>query len=92
MGLWKFKDKISAEELSKIANKWAAEDPNYLQLYIRRVSKDQRGIGFTYKIPEGKDAEKVHKEYFEQTSDFLKRLFGNDLVGWDLATTVWAVK
>lgn len=92
MGLWKFSDKISKEELSEVANKWAAEDPNYLQLYIRKVSKDQNGIGFTYQIPEDKDGKIAQEEYLHTASDFLKRKFGNDLVGWDIATPVWVIK
>jgi hypothetical protein len=92
MGLWKFSDHISIEDLGQVAITWAAEDPNYLQLYIRKVSKDQRGIGFTYQIPEGRDAKTTHEEYFERTSDYLKRRFGNTLVGWDIGATVWVVK
>ena len=92
MGLWKFSDKISKEELSKVANKWAAEDPNYLQPYIRKVSKDQNGIGFTYQFSEDKDGKIAQEEYLHDASDSLKRKFGNDLVGWDIATPVWVIK
>lgn len=92
MGLWKFNDKISTDKLEEIAKKWAAEDPNYLQLYIRKVAKDQRGIGFTYEIPKGEDPETAHAEYFERNSDYLKRCFGNGLVGWDISTTVYVIK
>lgn len=92
MGLWKFSDKISIERLGEVANKWAAEDPNHLQLYIRKVAKDQTGIGFTYQVPEGKDLKIAHTEYFNTTSDYLKRSFGNDLVGWDITSGVWVIK
>ena len=92
MGLWKFRDAIPSEKLAEIANKWAAEDPRYLQLYIRKVSKDQRGIGFTYEIPKGQDPMSAQEDYFESTSDYLRRCFGNDLAGWDLATTVYVIK
>ncbi len=92
MGLWKFSDKISKEELGKVAEKWAAEDPNYLQLYLRKVSKNQMGIGFTYKLDDTKDGKKAHEEYFDKTSDFLKRSFGNDSAGWDMGSPVWIVK
>jgi len=93
MGLWKFSAKISREDLSKQAEKWA-EDPSYLQLYVRKVSKDQNGIGFTYQlsVPEGSDSKEAHDEYFAKTSDYLKRNFGNDLVGWDIATPVLVIK
>lgn len=91
MGLWKFSDKISNEELGKVAEKWASEDPNYLQLYLRKVSKNQMGIGFTYDLGDA-DTIKAHDEYFDRTTDFLKRKFGNDLAGWDMGSSVWVIK
>lgn len=92
MGLWKFSQKIPTKDLGEIAQKWAAEDQNYLQLYIRQVSKDQMGIGFTYQLPVGEDTKLGHDRYFDATTDFLKRTFGNDLVGWDISSTAWVVK
>ncbi|TSC91753.1 MAG: hypothetical protein CEN90_217 [Parcubacteria group bacterium Licking1014_17] len=92
MGLWKFNDKISIEQLEEVAKKWAAEDPKYLQLYIRRVSKNQFGIGFTYDISDRESKENQLAEYMDPVSDSLKRQFGNDLVGWDIASPVWIVK
>ncbi len=91
MGLWKFRDCISLEQLSELAQRWA-EDARYLQLYIRRASKDQRAIGFTYEIQPGEDVESVQRSYFERTSEALRRSFGNDLTGWDLAATVVVIK
>ena len=91
-GLWKFSDKISTKDLGEIAEMWAKEDPNYIQIYIRRVSKDQMGIGFTYKLAEDKDNSDSYDEYFNKTTDFLKRKFGNDLAGWDLSSTTWVIK
>ena len=90
MGLWKFSDKISQKDLGEIAEKWA-EDPKYLQLYIRKVSKDQNGIGFTYDLGTDKNDE-AYKAYHDKTTDFLKRKFGNDLAGWDLGSAVWVIK
>lgn len=92
MGMWKFNDKISIKELTEVAKRWATEDPDYLQLYVRKCSKDQYGVGFTYKLKEEKSGSGQHDEYFRQTSDFLKRKFGNDLVGWDLGSPVWIIK
>jgi hypothetical protein len=91
MGLWKFNDRVSTKTLNEVAEKWAAEDPNYLQLYIRKVSKDQMGIGFTYNVPEDKNGKVAMDEYMDRTSDYLKRNFGNDLVGWDIASPVYYV-
>ena len=92
MGLWKFSDKITIERLGEVAQQWADDDPHYLQLYIRRASKDQRAIGFTYEIFDGTDPRDAQDAYFEKTSDFLKRQFGNDLAGWDIAATIHLVK
>lgn len=92
MGLWKFSDKISTKDLGEVAQKWAAEDSNYLQLYIRKVSKDQMGIGFTYTLPNLKDSQEEYEDYKNKYSDSLKRMFGNDLVGWDFGSKVWVIK
>jgi len=92
MGLWKFSSKVPKEDLVKMAEKWVVEDPGYLQLYVRKVSKDQNGIGFTYELPEGVDRKAAHDAYFERVSDCLKRNFGNDLAGWDISSPVVAVK
>ena len=92
MGLWKFSDKISTEQLEEVAKKWAAEDPKYLQLYVRKCSKDQFGIGFTYDISDLESKERQNAQYMNPVSDSLKRQFGNDLVGWDVASPIWIVK
>jgi hypothetical protein len=91
MGLWKFRDRVTPEQLCAFAEQ-LAEDSRYTQLYVRKVSKDQHGIGFTYLLPEEEANEEGHNAYFERTSDILKRTFGNDLVGWDMANPVWIVK
>ena len=92
MGLWKFSDRISVAELEEVTKKWATEDPRYLQLYIRKCSKDQYGIGFTYKLDGESEKDRMHNEYMNPVSDLLKRQFGNDLVGWDISNPVWIIK
>lgn len=91
MGLWKFSDKVPVDDLVALAQEWAKEDEKYLQLYVRKVSKDQYGIGFTYDA-QGHDLKKFHDEYFYRVSDVLKRKFGNDLAGWDIASGVRVIK
>lgn len=88
MGIWKFHERVGNKELLNLANDWAKDD-NYVQLYIRKVSKDQLGIGFAYKSDGTK---KAYDKYFDETSDMLKRNFGNDLVGWDIASSAQLVK
>jgi hypothetical protein len=87
MGLWKFSDKISMEELVSLATEWASDD-NYVSLYVRGTSKDQNGIGFAYKT----NTKQEYDAYFDRTSDMLKRKFGNDLVGWDVGFEATPVK
>jgi len=88
MGIWKFNQKVGNKDLLEIANEWAKDD-KYVQLYIRKVSKDQYGIGFAYESDGTKEAQ---ESYNFTTSDFLKRKFGNDLAGWDIASPVQLIK
>jgi hypothetical protein len=88
MGLWKFDERVGEKELIEVAEEWAKND-NYELLYIRKVSKDQSGIGFSYKSDGTKEA---HDKYFHEASDMLKRKFGNDLVGWDISSTATLIK
>lgn len=88
MGLWKFHERVEHKDLIEVSDEWAKED-NYKLLYIRSVSKDQNGIGFAYKADGSK---KAYNEYFDKTSDYLKRKFGNDLVGWDISSSATTIK
>lgn len=92
MGIWKFSDKIPVQDIVKLAQNWAEEDKSYLQLYVRKVSKDQHGIGFTYDAKGQKDLKKFHEEYIYKVSDVLRRQFGNDLAGWDIASNPHIIK
>ncbi|HZZ99446.1 MAG TPA: hypothetical protein VFK07_01920 [Candidatus Paceibacterota bacterium] len=74
----------------EVAKKWA-EDPKYLQLYIRKCSKDQHGIGFMYEYSHP-PVQGQHAEYMDPVSDALKRQFGNNLVGWDVGSPTWVIK
>lgn len=94
VGIWKFHERVPLDQLTAVAEKWA-EDDCYQQLYIRKVSKDQYGIGFTYQAAgtvTDEVAQRVHDDYRERTSDQLRRSFGNDLVGWDISSPAWIVK
>lgn len=88
MGLWKFHERVGEKDLIEVAKEWA-EDEKYLQLYIRKVSKDQNGIGFAYLSDGSREA---HREYFDKYSDGLKRKFGNDFAGWDISSTSTLIK
>ena len=88
MGLWKFNEKVSHSELVSVADEWAKDD-NYILLSIRAVSRDQHGIGFAYTY---EDKENGYQKYFHDTSDALKRRFGNDLAGWDIGEEATSIK
>ncbi len=88
LGLWKFDQRVNNKDLLEVANEWAKDD-NYIQLYIRRVSKDQYGIGFACKHDGTKEQQ---DDYHFRTSDYLRRKFGNDLAGWDIGSTDQLVK
>ena len=87
-GMWKFRDKITPEELVKVAEQLRDEEPRkYIDLHIRRCSKDQIGIGFKYV----RDDDETSKDFFERISDPLRRQFGNDFVGWDIGHMTWII-
>lgn len=88
-GLWKFADgKVSMDEMMEVVKEWANEE-NYIELYIRKTSTDQHGIGFAYKYDGTRQG---YNEYFDKASDQLKRKFGNGLVGWDIASDTITIK
>lgn len=89
-GIWKFKDTVASEELEAFAEE-LAQDEKYIHVYIRKVSKDQFGIGVTYKS-ETEVGQKEFGEYTEKMKDILYRKFGAGLVGWDFANTTQVFK
>ncbi len=88
-GLWKFHESVPLEVLQEVAEEWA-KDERYKHLYIRGVSKDQMGIGFTYEKEDG--AQATHRKFFDEVTDMLKRRFGNELAGWDLNSETYTIK
>ena len=91
MGLWKFHEKIPQKDLFETATELAKDD-RYISLYIRQVSKDQYAIGFSYNVKDKEDQKKAFDDYKYETSDKLRRKFGNDLVGWDLSSSAIVIK
>lgn len=87
-GLWKFSDKISKEDVAKLGEEFA-KDPNYEQLYVRKCSKDQYGLGFTYKYD---GTQKGYNDYSEETKDALYKRFGVALAGWDYGSSTIVIK
>ncbi|MBU3668509.1 MAG: hypothetical protein FGM57_00910 [Candidatus Taylorbacteria bacterium] len=90
-GIWKFKQEIPTETLEQVANEWKS-DPKYIQIYIRKVSKDQYGIGFMYDDRDTADNEASYNEFFDRMTDQLKKKFGNGLCGWDVSSSTVLIK
>ena len=92
-GIWKFGEKVTPEQLVELAKKWAKADTNntnkrYIDLHVRKCSKNQHGIGFKYILCFDKDDsnQEDYKEFFNQMTDKLKKGFGNDFAGWDVSS------
>lgn len=91
IGIWKFIE-VEPAILVQLAEEWrdGPEGERYEALYVRKASRTQWGLGFSYRLPEG---ERNHTPYFERTSDGLKRRFGNQLAGWDVSSgNIWTIK
>ena len=90
MGIWKFNNSISFNEILEVGDKWKGE-PNFSYLYIRQVSKDQIGLGFTY-IFDTFISEEGYSKFLDEHTDILKRQFGNDFIGWDISKGATLIK
>lgn len=89
IGIWKFfEPRVSYEELTTFAEE-LAKDPNFTQLYIRRTSTDQLGIGFTYKYAGSKEEYDRVKDMFGK---LLTNKFGRNYVGNDMTASPIVIK
>ncbi len=87
-GMWKFGPEVSPMTIGMFATEWLKKErENLLQLYCRKCSKDQNGLGFMYRF-EGDD----YRPFFHRMTDQLKRRFGNGFVGWDVSAPTWIWK
>jgi hypothetical protein len=81
-GYIKFSSKVSLEELQSFAQELAS-DQRFISIYIRKVSKDQFGLGFVTNIEiltqESSDT------FFDEIRDIAYRKFGTGVAGWDMA-------
>ena len=86
MGILKFRKVAPLVDLRQ-AGEWLRDTFNARNVYIRKVSNDQVGLGFTirHQMP---DSEKEMDGMLEKVTDHMKRKFGNDFLGWDIATPV----
>lgn len=89
-GLWKFKDSVSLSDLESFAEE-LAKDEKFKQVYIRKASKDQNGLGIAYLSDIDLDENNFDK-FMDEMKDKLYRKFGSGLVGWDFANSTTTFK
>jgi hypothetical protein len=89
-GLWKFKDSIDIREIEQFANE-LAQDEHFIHVYIRKASKDQEGLGITYKADNEFEQEDFQK-FMEDMKDKIYKKFGSGLVGWDFSSSTATIK
>ena len=87
-GLWKFRNTIPLATLTTLAERWAETDDGYAQLFIRQVEHGENGIAFIYQPYVYASLD----DYIRTTSQELKKTFGNDLTGWDVAVSQQWIK
>jgi hypothetical protein len=89
-GYLKFSDNhVTIEQLENFAQELAA-DPKYLSVYIRKVSKDQHGIGFVCNTDTSD--EEAFDKFSSELKDICMRKFGIGYVGWDIASSYIVIK
>lgn len=82
-------DRVTQDQVEQTALEFS-QDPRYLSVYIREVSKNQLGIGFIYD-PED-STQTGFDSYHDHVSDMLLKKFGNGLAGWDITKEFTLVK
>ncbi len=89
-GYIKFSSKVvSLEELQSFAQE-LANDQRFISIYIRKVSKDQFGIGFVSNVET--PTQELSDIFFDEIKDIAYRKFGTGLVGWDMADSYILIK
>lgn len=87
-GMWKFHQSVGVDALFELATEWfKAGSDNYLSLHVRPCSKDQIGIGFMCALK----PDETMQTFKARITDQLKRRFGNDYVGWDIACPTYVI-
>lgn len=88
-GYWRFSDQVSLDEITALGSEFA-QNPRYLSIYVRGSGKGERILGFIYNphdfnidVSESEKAEIT--PFTDETTDLLKKRFGNGLVGWSIS-------
>jgi hypothetical protein len=91
VGIWKFGGNVTFGALIDLAREWresGGDNSNFLDLHVRKCDTRKFGIGFKYKHRGAGD----YEQFFNRMTDELKRRFGNDFVGYDVASMSYLVK
>ncbi len=88
-GYLKFKVQVSLTEIQNFA-KELAQDPRFLSVYIRQVSKDQFGIGFISDVDTPDNAS--FQNFSEELKDQAMKKFGVGFAGWDITRQYDVIK
>ncbi len=92
MGLWKFAGQVELSRILEAANDLAKAEPQYVQIYVRKSSKQQYSIGFAYNLNSDEAIEMRMNTYIEKTEQWLRSHFGNELIGHDIAAPIYLIK
>jgi hypothetical protein len=88
-GYLKFSNKVSLEELETFAQE-LSKDNRFISIYIRKVSKDQFGIGFVSNVET--PTQELSDIFFDEVKDIAYRKFGTGVAGWDMASSYILIK
>jgi hypothetical protein len=91
-GTWKFHPKLCVEEVGSVAQELLENEPGaYRSMQVRKNSRGQFVICFVYDCGAPAHSKAVYDDFMHRMTDLLKRRFGNDFVGWDVANEVWTL-
>ncbi len=81
--------RVSLEQIQELAQE-LAQDSRFISIYIRKVSKDQYGIGFIANVDTS--TQELSDSFFDEIKDTAYRKFGTGVAGWDMASSYILIK
>jgi hypothetical protein len=88
-GYLKFSSRVDSIDIENFAKELAA-DPRFTSVYIRKVSKDQSGIGFITKV--NTSEQELFDIFADELKDRVMKQFGTGFAGWDMASSYFLIK
>ena len=87
-GIFKFSDKVKVHQLTGFLKDNWVTNPRFTRLYIRGCDGDRKfGIGFEF-THEGQED---YLAVLDGAIGRLKRIFGDNFVGWDVSASTYIV-